>query len=642
MTDGPWSFVGCKPIDLLVDESAERASPDRPIVLLLGPEGSGRTTLLRYLLHRARASTGLAHALVDCGGDAHSTAWDLLCEVVDGLDRKWPGARRGFTRTRVARLAVAVTDLATTADPETALLAVLRRADRLHEATATIPALVEALGETLSAPVAVRAAAQQGASLLTRSKVPSKAALRHFADGAGDHRVGLRALVRLNRTHRGDLDGPDRAVPVLLRAFLADVHDLVTRLGGGHNCLLLLDDADGPAATGLLDLIAASRVRAPDDLVVVAVTRGLADLPDVEERWRTPWSADARGRAAVPGTAQASLALWRAHRGPVERTGAWWLPVWLRDLSREELGVVFGERRAGYLHRLTHGHPRAAAFLADALPEDPRAARNGQSDLPDLRDRLDDAAEWYLTGDDGPLALGAARDAPAAAALCRALRLRDHHDRFEQGHWLSDVDGRGALEPHPWLRRVLLHALGRTGRWREFFEALRVRAAADGSEVDLAYYLLALGEVEQVAWLLAARLDTAPPPGPTWDDRATWDTGSWIDRLDEITVAPLPGGPAVPAADRFDVVMAARSERLRADPVAREVFALVAARWIWADPLADPGLDLTDAVADAYAAIAGQVRGGLVRFRQESKLYRNLDPLKQGAPPRRRPVRPTS
>lgn len=182
---------------------------------------------------------------------------------------------------------------------------------------------------------------------------------------------------------------------------------------------------------------------------------------------------------------------------------------------------------------------------------------------------------------------------------------------------LAAEDGRLVL--HPWLRRLLLWELAADEEmWRDSHARLaahfrtgreRPSELTPGTDMELEemYHRLALGETEPVAALLARR----------FTERGSED---FIRDLDLVTSAPNRLDKAVPPLRLLEsLTTGSDTPAMSPEAVIRR---LVVARWIWSDPLSDPGRRLNAVIAGNYDHLAAMRSSGIVPLYDEAVRYR--------------------
>jgi hypothetical protein len=515
------------------EQRADRRIP--PVLLLVGPGGSGKTAVLTELDERLgdQPHVRLDAARIDLAGP--SPVIGLLTAVLFELARH--DARRWrFTRFLVGRL-ITEMDL----DAGNAALAHRQVEDALARFDPVtigdrIAAMVALLAQQTGIPGASDAVQQSLPLLvegLTRSRWGRRLTLLAGHEWYG-HRDRKRKrdpvgeLVALNRQrHHGGEEGRAEVDRTLMEAFLADVRHAVRR--GTVDPVLLLDNADHESGMEFLRALEAIRF-APatdyehDHLTVIAGGSGAlveslvitndevpTDDPTVVERVRT-------GRLDV--------------KGP-------WLPLPLLDLTEpemlplaEEVGIEAQHRHrvVRMLRELTDGHPGGtvllmrAALLAGAntacpgdmlarhLPVPPSYDKNAAKTKP----AADLVLDMFLA--DLPAALhydlitcAAARDHDEAAVIAGSPMIgtafHEQQPLLSTTFWSAREPG-GKRVMHPLLRLLLLRRLAtrpasdRTS-WRSVFGLLADKAT---NEEDRLHHLFARGDTGVVVERLVASL----------------------------------------------------------------------------------------------------------------------------------------
>lgn len=619
-------LLGRSGIISLFKELLRRNGRDLPLTVLIGPPGSGKSWVLQYIERACGGSAAIPYAFVDCA-ERNYTPWQLVCRLADELSGSWPefGAIR-FRRVWLALVAVSITDLSDDPGDTTNCSRVreeLRRRVRIRERADVASRAADEVGLILDARQAldVSPAEVRLVGNLLRSAISSRYAvdalfrtgLNWYGERGKRGDSGVDELVRLNLSFH-DTSRRREAERTLVAAFLADIEAAYSRRKRPFNCVVLLDNCHEEAGRTVLDLVAHARATSAvcDPVVVVAAAGALPELTGLRGRWQMPWETKERATSArkaarqeVPTSRSVSYVAWSGSRDR-EMPGSWWLPVRLCNLTPGELARSIPDEHVRFLSDLTNGHPWSVRELASALSE-PRSRR---AVLDGLR------YDYLLTGLPDRLhgelvCWSAARDIDAAAGALSA-RHSDLSDWLEKSLWLTAEDPLRRPRIHPWLRRVLLWQLARTGkdRWNAAHGRLRDWAAVHRKvEIDIWYHSLACGEVgTAVDHLLDQQQNGA-------------DAESWIEKLNGITAAPGLHHHAENAEARYDELLALCPDETGPR---RVVWSLVAARWIWADPLGDPGFTLTHAIADEFVLLADVFETGRNRFHQEARKYREL------------------
>jgi hypothetical protein len=629
-----------------------------PVLVFTGPRGSGKTALvtkLKQLLDR-----NVPCARIDCEGFDGGAA-ELLPLLAFELNRH--SGRYGrvpFPRliTGLIAMSVELDDVAGKADRPAARQR-MRKAleDRKDTARALQATIQEAIQAGLNAvggtpPGVTDILTQVGPRLVLGWLVTIRPG-RRIVLGAGqdwyvrqdreDDSDPIDALIDLNLKAAGIL-GKDtilEAEDLLWAAFLADLDDAFARWRSVNwtlNCLVLLDNADAPAGSAFLDELVAVRRRraaagmAPAPLTVVATSRG-------------PVTEQLIPRGGRPTTlADASYADYE-RRGAEGSELRWGYRVALPDLAPEDVGAMARELElpagtgrttvAAAIYRYTHGHPgctrrllnevavthntNLAAILDSAGPGDPPLADRLLDDM--LAGASEQTVEDLVT-------FSAARNKEAAMRLSSENEPWDEHaSAFNASFW---DESRPAVSQalHPVLRRLLLRRLGMRGAdahpggsdWAGTHARLRKISLETGDETGVLYHMLALGEVEQVARRLAEAVRTL-------------DAEKWLRLLEAVTAAPnnlrQPRKTAREVyaltkwTDPGDVLVAATGR-------------LVAAMWIGADPLSEPGkAELNAVMRAAMAQIAPYSRDGIAVLHEYAEKAYADDPTWNAGSPRR-------
>ncbi|MER7463096.1 hypothetical protein [Streptomyces sp. NPDC097981] len=397
--------------------------PDQrqPVVALLGPRQSGKTTLLRSL------SQGCGSTVVHAHLDFHERPLDPVSAaalVAFQMMRGWDTLRHSpvFHRFALGLLALNENlepDRSRATDQIRGLIQEYTRntrhgrfANRLQlavdttmdvVATGALSPLVQ--GQAREVVTAVRDQARPviGTLLQSTARWGLRDALRwHVGIPEAEAAGSLDALIRLSSASRSAAVGP------LLAAFLADAKDQAERhraLRSACSCelpeeyagraarhdhawVLLVDGAQTPAGRRFLSALIAARIRngqtgrdpgaAADPLVVLAACDQWQ--PEWTTRWCEPWRTtplpDTQQRR-VPLLTQATRTRWtrqdEAGPGPDPASAAqYWYPVWLDPMSEERVSYVTDDSAslaapvaASVVHALTGGHWGAAVTVQD-------------------------------------------------------------------------------------------------------------------------------------------------------------------------------------------------------------------------------------------------------------------------------------
>jgi hypothetical protein len=634
----------------LVEECLHRPpEAERPFTMLLGPRGSGASEAHLALLERF----GPDHpfAFVNFGGEQSLLPRYALGLLARQMERKLP--RYGRSRFPLLTLGL----LASDQELRIRNLAEGRRAvrhqiDRFQEANEErhgdylagffevgmgalgIPDGASAIALTVFADALRRGRGRLGRGLTGKFSNSAHWFGAHPLTRSGDD---WEALVEINLwRHEGDAADQNRLDRLLFSAFIEDLRRNCRRNFMPRSYLLLLDDAHTLQGRQFLDLLIHAR---HDDMVMRDAPCDPLTVVASANRWLPRWGP-ATGdtwpwRLHRPDSA--SLADWRAYRPTSDSEDTWWYPLRLRDLDLDEVRIRIDLQFGGYpnlapytrltpfVHRLTAGLPRAVQQVLDVLRLSGPPAEDGfEQDLwlRSLLDRplvegevnrtlADTAIDHLLHGlHAGERAVLA--ECAASRDLAVGTQVLGHGDALfseMRARWLLAP---GALAPvlHPWLRRLLLWQLSkRPEDWDLAHELLAEYHRTEGRQIQGLYHRLALRRVDEVAEALTRRFRTQP-------------AAQWLGDLDAVTAAPnrLPSetGP-LQLLEQFG---AARG-RERVMDTATVIQGLVAARWLWSDPLADPGMRLGGLIADGFTQLAHLRRDDIVPLYNEAERYRH-------------------
>ncbi|KUJ67706.1 hypothetical protein ACZ90_25945 [Streptomyces albus subsp. albus] len=638
----------------LVDEClALPPDAERPVVMLLGPRGSGASEAHSALMERFGAEHPFAY--VSSAGQQPLLPRYALALLARQLERKLPRYRRSvFPRLTLGLLA---SDhqlrMASLADRRRGIR---RELDHFQERTEArygdyLAAFFEVAGGAVGAPAGASTAAlallrdalRRGHRRLPGRKVTGSAAWY------GEHplirsRDPWEALVELNLwRHEGDEEDQERLDRVLFSAFLADLRGNAARSFMPRSYLLLLDNTHTRHGRRILDLLVRAR---HEDTVVAGTPCDPLTVVASANRWLPRWGPATGDQWPwlLRGPDRAGLRDWREHRPGRDSDDTWWYPLRLRDLTLDEVRIRIElelhrhpdlapfTRLAPFVHRLTGGLPQAVGQVLGVLrqpgvpaedgPEQDRwlralparALRDGE----DAHPLVDAALDHLLHGFDA-LGRDALAECAAAYDLSVGTRVLGRGDAL-----FGEVRARWLLSPqaaastlHPWLRRLLLWRLAeRPDDWETVHELLAEHFQSERRPVQEMYHRLASRQVEQVTDHLVRRFPQVPAV-------------QWIAEFNAISAAPnaLPGEES--ALELLaGLVPAEPAAAVDAASVIRE---LVLTRWVWSDPLADPGMRLNDMLADGFNQLSRIRRSDIVALFNEAERYRHWrHPLTSG------------
>lgn len=646
-------------LDLVGDCLALAPGEDRPLTVLLGPSGIGASETHAHVKRRYGPDVPCAYL----NFEAREENLDVRA-VLGALAQELGRRKKDYKEPCFPRLTVGL--LATESPLDGRHPAQNRRqvAQTVHSTLhhrqrrgeTWLGPLGEIAGALLGAPPGVSEAAAAALSSVStkQSQLPRRQIHRGIA-WYGDQRITgcedpADALVGLNlRQHGGDAQGDrsDEVDRVLLSAFLDDLREHARGWLNHRSFLALLDNGHTAPGRHFLHLLLEQRRkdreqgRDCDPLVVLASVH----------RWLPAWgpaTGDHWGLRPVQSD-EASLRHWRRHRLGESTPEHWWYPVRLRELfladTRAECAAApLRSDVAPAVQRLTGGLPWAVRHTLDALTaaapdpaqpcEDAYAALRRVPSLP-LPASLpvpgaDGAPARTLAEASLGILLEHLADAPgdrrpvlrhwaAARDLSVCGRVFPADDAGEplfaglRERWLLVPSG-GAAQLHPWLRRLLLWELAEDAdAWRRAHERLRdhfrehtAGREAEAAGLEVLYHRLALGDTREVAEDLARRFTAQ-------------DCEDWIRALDQVTSAPNRLDKSTPPLRLLDSLLSgeARGTRTLAGVVER----IVVARWIWTDPLSDPGRRLNPVLADGFHQLATLRGGGVVPLYDEAARY---------------------
>ncbi|NJQ03927.1 hypothetical protein [Streptomyces zingiberis] len=666
MPEPPGELRGRVPVlELVRDCLALPPGADRPLTVLLGPTGIGATDLLARAKEKFAPGTPCAYLNFDAasGLDMRTVLGGLARELERKLtDYKEPS----FPRFIVGLLATGTpVDELVRAQARRRVPRLIRDELRNREGRygSFLGQLAEVLAEALDAPPGVSDAAGAVLSSVTprTGQLPWRALGRGIAWYGGGRIPPCAdpadALVELNSwQHGGDggrEQGPQDVERVLLSAFLADLREHAKGWLNHRSFLVLLDNCHTDTGRRFLNLLLEAR---QEDKAARRGCDPLVTLASIH-RWLPEWgpSTGVQWGLRPHDSDLASLAHWRDGRPGESSAEFWWYPLTLRPLRTADTRVFCAEapRRPDIVpgvQRLTGGLPWAVRHTVSTLL---RAAREGEAAEDDPYRRLrqvpglppappvpgpDPAAPTLAVASLGHL-LEDLADEPGSdrrATLVRWSAARDLSvcARVFAGHpgdqgeplsarlrerWLLSLSQDGRLVLHPWLRRLLLWELAADERaWRESHEALAAYYRAESSRppqvapgkdmaLEEAYHRLALGETEPVAALLTQRFTEGSGEG-------------FIRDLELVTSAPNRLDKSLPPLRLLDTLTSVGgAPAMTPEGVIRR---LVVARWIWNDPLSDPGRRLSTVIAGNFDHLAALRGSGIVPLYDEAIRYR--------------------
>ncbi|MET7903687.1 hypothetical protein [Streptomyces sp. NPDC005336] len=631
----------------LVDECL-RLPPaaERPVITLLGPRGSGASEAHSALMEQFGPETPFAY--VNLGGEQSLLPRYALALLARQLERKLPRYRRSYFPRLTLGLLASDHQLRMTSLAE-GRRNIRRELDAFQERTEArygdyLAAFFEVAGGAVGAPDGASTAALallRDALRRGRRRLPG----RKFTGSAtwyGGHpllhsRDPWEALVELNLwRHEGDEDDQERLDRVLFSAFLEDVRSNVDRSFMPRSYLLLLDNSHTEYGRRFLDLLIRAR---HDDTVVASTVCDPLTVVASSNRWLPRWGPATGDQWPwrLRGPDRASLADWNEHRPGRDSDDTWWYPLRLRDLNLDEVRIRIElelrhhpdlapfTRLAPFIHRLTSGLPRAVHQVLELVRHSAVPAEDGAEqdrwlrtlpdrtprDGEDTRSLADAALDHLLRGFDEAQRATLAECA-AARDLAVGTRLLSSGDSLFgeiRSRWLLLSPGAVTPALHPWLRRLLLWRLAaRPGDWDTVHELLAEHFRAEGRTVQEMYHRLASERIDVVTGYLVARFPAVP-------------AAQWISEFNLITAAPNRLGPVGGPLELLAGL--APDEPQEAVTTASVIRELITARWVWSDPLADPGMRLNDMIADGFNQLSRLRRNDIVALFNEAERYRH-------------------
>ncbi|MFD7092244.1 hypothetical protein ACFV94_31225 [Streptomyces sp. NPDC059896] len=631
----------------LVDECLrQQPTAERPVTMLLGPRGSGASEAHSALMEQFGPENPFAY--VNLAAEHGLLPRYGLGLLARQLERKLPRYRRSHFPRLTLGLLASDHDLRMTSLAE-GRRNIRRELDAFQERAEArygdyLAAFFEVAGGAVGAPDGASTAALallRDALRRGRRRLPG----RKFTGSAawyGGHPLirsqdPWEALVELNLwRHDGDAEDEERLDRVLFSAFLADLRGNAAHSFTPRSYLLLLDNSHSEYGRRFLDLLIRAR---HDDTVVAGLSCDPLTIVASSNRWLPRWGPATGDQWPwqLRGPDRASLADWSEHRPTRDSDDTWWYPLRLRDLNLDEVRIRIElelrrhpdlapfTRLAPFVHRLTCGLPSAVHQVLEVLRHSGVPAEDGPEQdrwlrgLPDrtLRDgeetlTLADAAlDHLLQGIDEPRRATLAECA-AARDLSIGTRVLSPGDPLfgeMRARWL--LLGPGSVTPalHPWPRRLLLWRLARRpDDWDTVHELLAEHFGSVGRTVQEMYHRLAWGRIEEVTAHLVGRFPGVP-------------AAQWISEFNAITAAPNRlvslGGPLDLLAG---LGPGEPGEAVTTGGVIRE---LIITRWVWSDPLADPGMRLNDLIADGFNQLSRLRRNDVVALFNEAERYRH-------------------
>lgn len=612
-----------------------------PVVALLGPPGSGKSTALRALSGECGGT--LVHARLDFAEHEDLDAVSSVAFIAFLLMRDWRNLRRRptFHRLGLALLALnerlerdrtaAQTQIRDLIDQYVGGQPMVQVGERVVDPLFSAAEVAAAFTNIALPNAAVRDRAKPVIAALVRraERWRLRGALRwHHSLPEAEDASTVDWLIALSTAHRGD------ALSYVTRALLADIEDFTRNhpparavcdcaipagaatANHDHVWLLLLDHVESSVGEQVVQALATARQRrvaeddgpAPDPLLVVAAAGRWR--PAWGRWWREPWRTAVEDREPIPLFSSAERAQWLRHtRQPVDprpNPATGWYPVWLDPVAADRM--LEGSDLEVVVSRLASGHPGATGDILTQLDLSRSAAGDDRTVPATVLDAVDEAGVplWRRAVDDrapGLVPTGRPwRSVPPAVMVAARLS--------EPGRHTDDLPARPFPDAVQTLREL------RAGLWVSTFAARPspLWPIGRGDEEHpaalhpwLSRCLLAGLALEgSGSWddLFTRVYDVEPDPGRTlfrdlalgrFDDVVTALTGlfdtvdhrTWVRALDDATSAPC----RLPHGEPFAVSY----RRLVPDhvpghtAVRSAVTSLTALLWLYRDPLSVPG-----------------------------------------------------
>ncbi|WP_067477183.1 hypothetical protein [Nocardia amamiensis] len=653
-------------------ERPEGKSRKLPVVVALGPRGTGKTELLRTLKSRCEL---VPHAYLDFESGEREPR-EALGKLAFELSKHWGQfGRLAFPQLSLCLLVVGSTLHTHAHDRREALRQLRRILVESHPIERNRASIVELVGLTGTAgglPPWTAPAVDvllRGLSRLVRRRLLR--GVPRPRDSRADPEDALIDLAMWAHDDGADANGNAdlraEADALFCEAFLGDLRRAYTGFAGSKrtlNCVVLLDNVHTPAGRKFLLALQEARRRAGtefDPMVVVAASRTW--IPYWSDSWHRPGGYRFDREDERPPEHRTGTLSWPAPRRPSDIQTDWprdaaaecpWSPWYLIDLSRltvQDIVQLAADRRlydpprvADFVRGLTAGHPGGSSAVLAVLARADYRAR-----LAAARQVLDQTRPWQpdVETENGcrPTVHEGMREEflrdfaalPDRRDLVTASAARNVEMLYRPEVLDSEVpNGEGLLESlrnhlwirerhgvppelqiHPWLRRILLRELAARDdadprNWTRTHVLCRTVYRRGGQEVAACYHELALGQLTAVVNYLgrpfAGDDDEIDVPGAR----------VWLSELDLIASAP----------NRLDVERAPIDhvrDLVRGNGFGRDdaLAWLVAGLWVRSDPLGDPEQTLNETIAGQFRELArGRGPGSVLLFERAAKYSR--------------------
>jgi hypothetical protein len=633
------------------ERDGQRLSRQVPILVFVGPRGSGKSLLVAELARKLDESRN-PYARIDFESTDFEKAekmptHGLLTAIAFQLSRHYGRVRKlGFPRFIVGQLVINQTiDLTDRSRARAQVKQIMEEYKNIGKLRDFLLSMADPWAGQRGID---RALVDQGVRLLLKGLTSRPWGSRAIF-GPGPTWYGhqgrrlshdpIEVLIDLNRKSRNVDDKLDRRAveEVVWAAFLADLKEGFQHWrwsrGRPVNCVLLLDDADSPAACMFLEELAEARQRLHrsegqhDPLTVVAMSRG-------------PLGHGIAGPAQLIPTPEAAgyedYVQWRVSGD--KRSESWYVTR-LRDLNENEVNEMVSDSVLGdhslkrvvkVVYQVTGGHPASTRLFLDAIaaPTNSHRPLREVLDWPTPNDQdgiLSNALLEPLLQDFMPdeiedlTSLAAARDLSQASQLKRSGMLTASPDALRALlGWEIWTLGSAERTMRPVLRLLLLRRLAardsrRQANWSAIHGWLGDSCRENGEEDGELYHSLATGDLKTVVVRLAGILKAI---------ESERDRKAWFKLLDSVSGAPARPIHSDPLIDHVQTLTKwiDPSDRPLA-PLAR----LIAASWIATNAVGgEQESSLHLARAAAYDEIAPFCPKGLDHMLERADKHRKL------------------
>lgn len=628
-----------------------------PIVLLIGPHGSGKTALIEKLEADHRKAAPVARLDFSASSDAGSASvlLSVMSELSKHVDRI--GSPR-FPRLKIGLIAVTLDS----ESPEGLKEELDRKLRNRHPVT----------GEMLSRVAVV-------ASLLLPTPVDGKVkdlgqVIGWAVDGIRKHQLGsylgwyaanvghehgfgdrLGPLLHLHgqsRWHesseesgRGGAGNARRDADslvwrVLCRALLADLRDGFNKATLTHgrrtaNCLLLLDNADTAISQEFIQTLAECREESPRETDPLLVVAAKGTLPDSRPSVGDPIAASA---------GNLTYKKWLEKSRPQGENRSQWYPIRLSKFTESHVETmtnshVLGRKwqDANFVYGLTGGHPACTEILVRKLTD-----MSQSSDVREVltREVEDDLLRTLRPGGeptdrqlDAMAVLSLAHKPSFGAGISVFRHLGEDgslypeiRDLFTSLMWGKEEKGL-EIDPLP-LLLLSSRAARKKDRWEAVHDGFLAyyRSERGRDEVSGKYHILAqvtmssFSDIQKVVDFLDCLFENG-------------NLEEWHKNLKIISLAPNrirfsgldrggSGGESNFAGSPEDAVRFLAGARKQGDRK-RVISRLLIALWLHNDWLFDPERRLARLLEQEYFELAEMTAGSGELFFREAGKYRN-------------------